>query len=47
MIYPECRFCDFYDSDFDCICPSYEKFYVCGVESEYLIEEYFIEVDDD
>lgn len=34
MIAKECRNCGFYDSDFDCVCPSMDRWYACPIESK-------------
>lgn len=34
MIDKECRTCGFYDSDFDCVCPSMDRWYACPIESK-------------
>ena len=40
MIDNQCFSCDFYDSDFECICPSYDKWYACPLEPEPKPEEF-------
>ena len=40
MIDNQCFSCDFYDSDFGCICPSYDKWYACPLAPEPKPEEF-------
>lgn len=30
----ECIRCGFYDPDYECTCPSYDKWYACPIESQ-------------
>lgn len=40
MIDKKCLFCDFYDEDFECVCPPYEKWYACSLEEECTSEDF-------
>lgn len=30
----KCLYCDFYNEDFGCVCPSYERWYACSYYQE-------------
>lgn len=34
MLDRKCYTCGFYDSDFDCVCPSMDRWYACPIESK-------------
>lgn len=46
MVDKQCSGCGFYDSDFECTCPSYDRWYACPLEPEPKPEEFMTLTDD-
>lgn len=40
MISKECLWCDFYDPDFECTCPSFDMWYACPISKEPAPEDF-------
>lgn len=43
MIDKQCLYCGFYDSDYECTCPSLDRWYACPLEPEPSIEDFMTE----
>ncbi len=45
MVDKQCSRCGFYDTDFECTCPSCDKWYACPLEPEPKPEEFMIKTE--
>lgn len=40
MIDKQCLTCDFYDSDLDCMCSGFDRWYTCPLAPDFLTDNY-------